>query len=393
MYPDLSYIVHAITGIGPDNGLSVVKTFGLLLIMAFLASAYFFKLELKRKEKEGLLKAIRETVTIGKPASAMEMALNGLLGFVLGFKLVYIAGHWVEFQSDTAGVLLSTKGSIIGGVIGAAGFAFWKYWDARKKQLSKPKIQSVKVLPHQRVGDITVVAAISGIVGAKLAAMFESVDHVKAFLADPIGQLLSGSGLAIYGGLILAFIVVLWYVRRKGMPGLVVMDAVAPALMVGYGVGRIGCQLSGDGDWGIANTNPQPDWWFLPDWMWASSYPHNVLNEGVRIAGCEWQYCHELSPAVYPTPFYETVMAFIIVGILWALRKRIKPAGTLFFVYTILTGIERYLIEKIRVNPDIEFLGIQATQAEYISVLLVLIGVAGIIWTVQRHKANSPSGN
>ena len=119
------------------------------------------------------------------------------------------------------------------------------------------------------------------------------------------------------------------------MPGLVVMDAVAPALMVGYGVGRIGCQLSGDGDWGIANTAAQPDWWFLPDWMWAYTYPHNVLNEGVRIAGCEWQYCYELSPAVYPTPFYETIMAFIIVGILWILRKRIKPAGTLFFVYSV----------------------------------------------------------
>ena len=393
MYPDLSYIVHAITGIGPDNGLSIIKTFGLLLILSFLASAHFFRLELKRKEAEGLLKASEEKITTGLAATPMELVINGLLGFVLGFKLVYIAANWAAFQADTAGVILSTKGNMIAGIIGAAGFAFWKYWDSKKKQLPKPVTKTVKVLPHQRVGDITVVAAISGIVGAKLAAMFESTAHLQAFLDNPIKQLLSGSGLAIYGGLILAFIVVLWYVRKKGMPGLVVMDAVAPALMVGYGVGRIGCQLSGDGDWGIVNTAETPSWWFLPDWMWSYSYPHNVLNEGMLIPDCTWDYCYQLTEPVYPTPIYETLMAFAIVGILWVLRKRIKPAGTLFFVYTILTGVERYFIERIRVNPDIDFLGMSATQAEYISVLLVVIGIAGIIWTVRRHQAGTTAGS
>ena len=388
MYPDLSYLVHAITGIEPDNGLSIVKTFGLVLILAFLASAYFFRLELRRKEKEGLFTPVEEKTVVGKPATPMEIGMNALLGFVLAFKLVYIVSHFDAFQADTAGILLSAKGSLIGGLVGGAVFGFWRYWEANSKKLGKPITQKSLVYPSQRVGDITVVAAISGIAGAKLAAMFESVEHIKAFLADPIGQLLSGSGLAIYGGLILAFIVVLWYVKRKGMAPLHTMDAVAPSLMVGYGVGRIGCQLSGDGDWGIVNNAPSPDWWFLPEQLWASTYPHNVLNKGVLIEGCDWQYCYQLAETVFPTPIYETLFAIVIVSILWGLRKRLKAAGMLFFVYVILTGVERFFIEKIRVNPDIELFGLQATQAEYISITLVIIGIAGIIWT-WRRSANS----
>jgi prolipoprotein diacylglyceryl transferase len=384
MYPDLSYLVNALTGIEPDNGLSIVKTFGLMLIMAFLASAYFLRLELLRKEKDGVLKPSPERLEEGLPATPIEILTNALLGFFLGFKIVYIFGHFPEFQSDTAGVILSALGSLPGGIVGAAILGFWKYWDSKKNQLAKPVIKTVMVAPYQRVGDITIVAAISGIIGAKLAAMFESVNHIKAFFADPLGQLLSGSGLAIYGGLILAFITVLWYVRKKGMSSLHIMDACAPAIMVGYGVGRIGCQLSGDGDWGIVNTAPPPSWWFLPDSLWAHHYPHNVLNEGEKIASCAWNYCSQLNPPVFPTPIYETVMAFIIVGILWALRKRIRIPGMLFFIYVILTAIERFYIEKIRVNPDIEIFGIQASQAEYISVLLFIVGIIGFIWTYRK---------
>ncbi|MBK8832882.1 MAG: prolipoprotein diacylglyceryl transferase [Saprospiraceae bacterium] len=119
-------------------------------------------------------------------------------------------------------------------------------------------------MPHHRIGDITILAAISGIIGARLFSIIESEENIKAFIKDPLDQLLSGSGLAIYGGLILAFITVYWYIYRKGMKPIHVMDAVAPALIMGYGVGRLGCQFSGDGDWGIVNTAPAPGWWFLP---------------------------------------------------------------------------------------------------------------------------------
>ena len=389
MYPDLSYIVHAITGIGPDNGLSIVKTFGLLLILAFLASAYVLRLEFKRKEKEGILKSLKEQIVVGKKATPLEITVNALIGFVLGFKLLYIFQHFGEFRVDTAGVLLSGQGSWIGGILGAVLLGAWKWYENHRTALDKPQTKTIDVHPYQRVGDITVVAAISGIIGAKLAAVFESTENFQAFLADPIHQLLSGSGLAIYGGLIVAFVVVFFYVKRRGIPPIQMMDAVAPALIVGYGVGRIGCQLSGDGDWGIVNTAPAPSWWIFPDSWWATTYPHNVLHDGVPIEGCTWDYCNQLAQPVFPTPIYEILMSAVIFGILWSLRKRISIPGILFFIYVVLIAIERYLIEKIRVNPDIEFLGMSATQAEYISVLLFVVGLAGIGTLLYRNRYSS----
>ena len=388
MYPDLSYIVHALIGTEPDNALSVVKTFGLMLIMAFIASAYVLRLELKRKEKEGILKPMKQDIIVGKKATPMEIGGNALLGFILGFKLVYIMANFPEFQADTAGVLLSGKGSVVGGLVGAALFGAWKWWDSNRNALDKPVKKTVKIFPHQRVGDITIVAAISGIIGSKLAALFESTENLKAFLADPIGQLLSGSGLAIYGGLIVAFIVVYRYVTKRGMPGIHMMDAVAPSLITGYGVGRLGCQLSGDGDWGIVASQPAPSWWIFPDSWWAYDYPHNVLKDGLPIEGCSWEYCNALAEPVYPTPIYEVFLSFVILAILWGLRKRLKIPGMLFFVYVLLVAIERYFIEKIRVNPDIEFLGFQASQAEYISVILFLVGIGGIVYLYRKNHSS-----
>ncbi len=386
MYPDLSYILHALLGTEPDNALSIVKTFGLFLILSFIASAAVLRLELKRKEGEGLLKPSVEKVVSGRAATPFEIGSNALLGFVLGFKLPYIFSHFAAFREDAAGVLLSGKGTFLWGVVGAVALGFWKYWEFQRTKTPKPVTKSIEIWPHQRVGDITVVAAISGIVGAKLAAPFESVDNLKSFFSDPLGQLLTGSGLAIYGGLILAAIVVLWYTRKKGIPSLQMIDAAAPAIMIGYAVGRLGCQLSGDGDWGIVNALATPSWWILPDWLWAFDYPHNVLNEGVRIDGCTWLYCHKLAAPVFPTPVYESVMAFLITGILWMLRRRLKVPGMLFCVYLIFTGVERFFIEKIRVNPDINIAGIEATQAEYISALLILAGIAGAVWLWRRKR-------
>jgi phosphatidylglycerol:prolipoprotein diacylglycerol transferase len=386
MYPDLSYLFHDVLGTAPDNWLSVFKTFGVFLILAFIASAYVLNLELKRKEKEGLLHGFTEKERIGFPATWQEIATNALFGFIIGFKLPYIAQHFEEFRPDPASIILSGKGTWLWGIVAAAVFGFFKYWDTNKRVLAKPLIKEVKVLPHHRIGDITILAAISGIIGARLFSIIESEENIKAFIKDPLDQLLSGSGLAIYGGLILAFMTVYWYVYRKGMKPIHVMDAVAPALIVGYGVGRLGCQFSGDGDWGIVNPAPTPSWWFLPDWAWAYTYPHNVLNDGVQIEGCVWDYCRQLGEAVYPTPLYETFFSLVIFGILWALRKRFKVAGMVFFLYVLLNGIERFFIEKIRTNPDINILGMKATQAEYVAGLLIIIGLVGMIYLWMKKQ-------
>lgn len=391
MYPDLSYLFHDLFGTSPDNALAAFKTFGVFLILSFLASAYFLYLELRRKERDGLIDGSPEKITEGQPATWQDIAGNAVFGFLVGFKVPYIFLHFDEFRPDPAGVVFSGKGTWIWAVFGAIVVGYYRYWDANRKKLPKPVTRTVTVMPHQRIGDITMVAAVSGIVGARLFSIIESEENIRAFLRDPLDQLLSGSGLAIYGGLIIAFVTVYIYVGRKGIRPIHVMDAVAPALIMGYAVGRLGCQFSGDGDWGIV-SGPVPGWWVLPDWLWSHTYPHNVLKEGVLIEGCTWDYCTQLEAGVFPTPIYETSLSLIIFGILWALRKRIRVAGVLFFIYVLLNGIERFFIEKIRTNPDLDILGMRATQAEYIAGLLVITGLAGILLLYARHRSASRPG-
>jgi len=391
MYPDLSYIFHDLFGTQPDNVFSIVKTFGLFLVIAILVAAFFFAKELLRKKEDGLFQPIKSKITIGKPASPMSLVLNGLLGFILGFKFLYAFSNFADFQQDPAKVIFSSKGvdepmSWIGGLILGAVFIAIKYYEKKKEQLPTPQEKILTVYPHDRIGDITVVSVLSGIIGAKVFAMIEDLDLV--FAGDITfgywaSQFFSGSGMAIYGGLILGFLGGYLYLKYLKIRPLPVLDAVAPALMISYGVGRLGCHFSGDGDWGIVNTAAKPDW--IPQFLWSYDYPNNVIKETAnsKIPGCEgWEYCNVLAEAVYPTPLYEFIMAFILFSILWMLRKRIKTVGLLFFIYLILNGFERFWIEKIRVNEDYEILGMQSTQAEFIAVMLMLIGLAGslIVW-------------
>ncbi len=376
MYPDLSYLLHDLFGTPPDNWTSIFKTFGLMLVISILVAAWLFYLELKRLAEAGVYKPKVVRVRVGEPASPWEIGSNAFFGFLVGFKGVYIAQHLAEFQADAAAVLLSAKGHWLGGLVLAALFGLQVWWTKRRKALPKPKEVTVKIYPHDRIGDITVVAAVSGIIGAKIFAILE---EPSGFLDAPLEMLFSGSGLAIYGGLICGFLGVTWYLRKHDIPFWPTADAVAPALIVAYGVGRIGCMLAGDGDWGIV-AGPQPSWWFLPDWMWAWDFPHNVNHAGIPIEGCEWKYCTRLAQPVYPTPFYETVLSLLIGAFLWAIRKRITVHGTLFFIYLLLNGVERFFIEKIRVNVRYEWLPGQPTQAEIISFLLILIGIGGLVW-------------
>ncbi|HHH49851.1 MAG TPA: hypothetical protein ENK52_02600 [Saprospiraceae bacterium] len=379
MYPDLSYIMNAIFGTAPDNAFAVVKTFGLFLVLAILASAFVLYLELKRKEKEGLLKATKEKFIEGEAASIYDIISNGIFGFILGFKGVYAAQHFADFKIDPASIVFSSLGNWTFGILGFVVFAAIRWYDKHRNKLDKPIEKQVTIHPWERIGDITMIAAISGVIGAKVFAVVEDLD---ALFKDPLGVLLSGGGVAIYGGLIFGFIFVYMYVKKKGLTPIHIMDAVAPALFVGYAVGRIGCQLAGDGDWGVVNNLPEPGWWIFPDWMWAFDYPRNVLNQGVPIEGCDFHYCRRLAEARFPTPFYETVVSFMLAGILWALRKRIKIAGILFFIYLIFNGMERFMIEKIRVNDKYETLGFNMTQAEMIAVGLILTGIigVGVLW-------------
>jgi len=114
---------------------------------------------------------------------------------------------------------------------------------------------------------------------------------------------------------------------------------------------------------------------FLPDWLWAYQYPHNVVNEGIPIPGCTGPYCNQLPMPVYPTALYEILMCLVLFFVLWAIRKKIKIPGQLAGIYLIFNGTERFFIEKIRVNTKYEFLPFHPTQAEIISFLLIIGGI------------------
>lgn len=405
MYPDISYFIHDLFGTPVDNALSVVQTFGLFLTLAVLTSGYVLYLEFKRYEKEAILDGKTETTMEGQGPKLGPILGNALIGFLLAFKLLYIINNFTEFKADAAGVVLSGKGNLIAGIIGGVIFGVWRWYDLNKSKLKVPKKIEKIVMPHERVPDITIIAAISGVIGARLFSVLENFDD---FIQDPIGQIFAGSGLTIYGGLILAFIVVYMYVKNKGIPPIHVMDAVAPSLIIGYAIGRLGCQFSGDGDWGIVNNLAKPSWFILPDWAWAYDYPHNVINSmnsdpetgrvfyggesipdcgGITaVGGATPEHCTRLKDAVFPTPLYEAILAFIIFLILWIIRKRTKIAGMLFFIYLIFNGIERFFIEGIRVNEHYNILGLNWSLSQFIAMALFLAGVIGVIYLKNKGK-------
>ena len=110
---------------------------------------------------------------------------------------------------------------------------------------------------------------------------------------------------------------------------------------------------------------------------------------GNAIEGCTWLHCKHLANAVYPTPLYEVVASFLIGGFLWAIRKRTKIPGMIFFIYLILNGFERFWIEKIRVNEVYHIAGFQPTQAEIIAVIFFIVGVVGVIWRKRVYASAS----
>jgi prolipoprotein diacylglyceryltransferase len=248
-----------------------------------------------------------------------------------------------------------------------------------------------------------------------------------------VGSLLSFSGLTFYGGLICAALAITIYAKKHGIAFWHLADAMAPTLMLAYAVGRIGCQVSGDGDWGILNSayiatpegKPVPagitefnntvsqhaSYYaqefgsvenihhtafkgasFLPEWMFGYTYPHNVINAGAQLQNCEGQYCAYLPIPVYPTPFYEIIACLTLFFILWALRKRLQVPGKLFAIYLIFNGIERFFIEKIRVNTKYSIFGFHPTQAEIISFLLVLAGVI-LLLVLKKRKTVTPQSS
>lgn len=208
---------------------------------------------------------------------------------------------------------------------------------------------------------------LAGIVGAKLYAVLETP---RELFADPLGQIFSRYGLTFTGGLIAGLAVFVWLARRRRIPVLDMLDASAPAVALGYGIGRIGCLLSGDGDYGIPTSLP-----------WGMSFPNGLVPTTERV---------------HPTPIYEFVVACAIAWLLWRLGARqlavrasrasqgLAGKGSVFAVYLVMSGVARFLVEFIRINPRV-FFGM--TNAQLASLASIVAGA--MLWRFASRSAET----
>jgi prolipoprotein diacylglyceryltransferase len=435
MYPNLYYIFKDWFGV-EWPALSILNTFGLMVAVAFIAAAIVISSELKRKEKLGLLSPREEIITVGQPASFADLFINAAIGFVFGYKVIGLIFNRPEDLTPQK-YIFSSEGNILGGLALALVLGGLKWYEKNKQKLKEPERRTVRIWPHDRVGDIIILGLVFGIFGAKL---FDGLENWDDFIKNPIARLFSDSGLTFYGGLIVAAIAICWYAAKRGIKLIHLVDSAAPALMIAYAIGRIGCQVAGDGDWGVYNSayvndstmttvrlagegdymkalkkdstyflegvvpdsrqyngrvssslEEVPNIYykapsFIPNWMVAYSFPKNVNADGVKIPGDTDEHNRALPVPVFPTPFYETVACTLLFLLLWTIRKRIKIPGVIFGIYLILNGLERFTVEKIRVNNTYSIFGIHPTQAEIISLCLFLAGLSLILIQYKRRQ-------
>lgn len=195
-------------------------------------------------------------------------------------------------------------------------------------------------------------ALVGGLVGARAYYFVEEYDSAKE---DILGAIFSGGGLVWYGGLIGGALGVVAWAAWRGILNLRLLDIAAPALAVGYAVGRGGCQVSGDGDYGDPSGVP-----------WAMAYPDGAVPTEERV---------------HPTPIYETLAMGLAAWVLWRWRDAFRP-GVLFAVYLMLAGIERFLVEFVRRNDEV-LVGLTAPQLQ--SLGLFLAGAAWLVVVRSRH--------
>jgi len=244
-------------------------------------------------------------------------------------------------QIDVLGLHLQTFG-----ILFALNFLCWAALVARRlREIGKPVDWAYEML---------FAALIGGLVGARGYYIVQNYGEVKH---DLVGNIFSGSGLIWYGGLIGGVVAVLAWARWRDFLRLALLDMAAPALALGYAIGRIGCQVSGDGDYGKVSSVP-----------WAMPYRHGAVPTAPGVK-------------VQPTPIYETLSMGLLALVLWRLRDTFRT-GTLFGIYLIGAGLERFVVELWRRNEHI--VGV-LTAAQIESLVLVVAGVAWLLVLLRRH--------
>lgn len=246
-------------------------------------------------------------------------------------------------------------------------------------------------------GTVMLLAVVFGIAGAKLLFLIE---EWEVFLRDPAGMAFSPGGLTWYGGLLLAIIAVQITIRRKKVPSMKVWDAIGLGLIIAYGIGRIGCHLSGDGDYGQPTTLP---WGTIyaqgtakPSYMLESYFERNpeererwhydslrVIPAGIDRLGHRYSRFDEVTP-LHPTPIYELLMGIAGFGFLLWLRTRLTPDGALFAVYLMLSSVFRFAVEFLRLNPRYAF---GLSEAQLLAVALAAAGAVMLIVLRRKHQS------
>jgi phosphatidylglycerol:prolipoprotein diacylglycerol transferase len=244
----------------------------------------------------------------------------------------------VQPDIDVLGLSLKTFG-----IFFALNFVAWGALVARRlREIGKPVDWAYEMVFWALVG---------GLVGARGYYLLQNHSSLS------LGDVLSGSGLIWYGGLAGGAVTILLWARRRDFLSLALLDLAAPGLALGYAIGRIGCQVSGDGDYGKAWDGP-----------WAMGYPDGTVPTAP-------------GETVHPTPIYETLTMGLVAWVLWQLRDRVRP-GVLFALYLVFAGVERFLVEFLRRNEDVA-LGLTAAQLE--SLVLFVAGSVWLALVVRRH--------
>jgi phosphatidylglycerol:prolipoprotein diacylglycerol transferase len=220
--------------------------------------------------------------------------------------------------------------------------------------------------------DAEAIIGITGLAGLAGSRLYHLLESPAEFFADPWPQLFSTMGFAFVGAILGGFIALVILAKRFRIPMLLMLDAASPAAAMGYGIGRIGCLISGDGDYGMPTKLP-----------WGMAFPNGIVPTTQSCV--EWGAAPECR--VHPTPIYEFLVAILIFWILWRIGARAlkthAPSGIVFAAYLVLTGIARYLVEIIRINPR-SFYGL--TNAQAASVVSVLVGMALFIYTSKAPR-------
>lgn len=374
MYPNLSYFLHDYFNLPIDSWASVFKTYGISLAITFGICSMILKNELKWREIKGLIKPIAES-SLTKWTESIFIVL---ISAMIGYKMVYIVSNINAFKINSRDMILSWQGSIIGGIFFILCSICIVYFSHEQPQNhGKNTTNFYKLNTH-----MTVFIIIFALIGTKLFGIFE-VD----FQEKTVNQIFNESGTNFLGGLFGGLFGGYIFCQIYKIPFYNLLDPIAPVMMFGYAMGRLGCHISGDGCWGIDNNLPTPNWFIFPNWLWAYNYPHNVVDKGIDIVNTLGTHNKILEIPVFPTSLYEALFGFTMFFIFWGIRKKVAKPYLLFTYFLFFMGIERFLIEFIRINNKYYYVGFELSQAQYISLGLIIVSILSL-WRINLTNKN-----